>query len=160
MNFTTKSSGFIMSVNKINLLLSELGPSLDLNRITNHDDQIWTLIFDDEQEIDIQYLESQETLLISSAMTVDERDNEQQLFKLLLEYNFLYKDTGGVQFALNPGNSDVILQVSTQLNVDISQLANLILQLKELTISWSEFIRDRDETSAVESDDNHNFFLV
>jgi len=149
-----------MSVNKINLLLSELGPSLDLNRITNHDDQIWTLIFDDEQEIDIQYLESQETLLISSAMTVDERDNEQQLFKLLLEYNFLYKDTGGVQFALNPGNSDVILQVSTQLNVDISQLANLILQLKELTISWSEFIRDRDETSAVESDDNHNFFLV
>lgn len=149
-----------MSVNKINLLLSELGPSLDLNRITNHDDQIWTLIFDDEQEIDIQYLESQETLLISSAMTVDERDNEQQLFKLLLEYNFLYKDTGGVQFALNPGNSDVILQVSTQLNVDISQLANLILQLKELTISWSEFIRDRDETSAVEPDDNHNFFLV
>lgn len=149
-----------MSVNKINLLLSELGSSLELNRITNHDDQIWALVFDDDQEMDIQYLESQETLLISSAVTVGKRENEQELFKLLLEYNFLYKDTGGVQFALNSGNGDIVLQVGTQLNVDISQLANLILQLKELTISWSEFIRNRGDISAAEPDDNHNFFLV
>lgn len=132
-----------MFVNKINLLLSELGPSLELNRIINHEDEFWTLVFDDEQEMDIQYLDGQEELLISSAMVIEEYDNEQKLFKLLLEYNFLYKDTGGVQFALNPDNSDVVLQVSTHLNVDISHLANLVQQLKELAISWSHFILEK-----------------
>ena len=149
-----------MFVNKINLLLSELGPLLELNRIINHEDEFWTLIFDDEQEMDIQYLDGQEELLISSAMVIEERDNEQKLFKLLLEYNFLYKDTGGVQFAFNPGNSDVVLQVSTHLNVDISHLANLLLQLKELTISWSHFILEKKEAPAAKVNDNHNIFFV
>ncbi|WP_395192298.1 type III secretion system chaperone [Vibrio diabolicus] len=80
-----------MDTGKINMLLSELGEVLNLERVTAYDDQMWSLHFAENNSVDVLLVEEKGELLISKNLRIEQEDITLDKLQVLLEYNFLYQ---------------------------------------------------------------------
>lgn len=90
-----------MDTGKINILLAELGESLNLERVTEFEHQMWSLCFSEDNTIDVQFVQEKNEVLVSKSLVVEKDILTADKLQVLLEYNFLYRETGGVQFCIN-----------------------------------------------------------
>lgn len=56
-----------MDTGKINILLAELGDSLNLERVTEFEHQMWSLCFSEDNAIDVQFVQEKNEVLVSKA---------------------------------------------------------------------------------------------
>lgn len=63
-----------MDTGKINMLLSELGEVLNLERVTAYDDQMWSLHFAENNSVDVLLVEEKGELLISKNLLIEQDD--------------------------------------------------------------------------------------
>ncbi|MGI3038883.1 type III secretion system chaperone [Vibrio diabolicus] len=131
-----------MDTGKINMLLSELGEVLNLERVTAYDDQMWSLHFAENNSVDVLLVEEKGELLISKNLHIEQEDITLDKLQVLLEYNFLYRETGGVQFCVNPTTKDVVLQVAIAAESELTNIANLMIQLNELVDTWAQLFQN------------------
>ena len=97
-------------MDKVNTLLIELGNTLDIDRVTAYDNQMWAVYMSAGKEVEVQSLDEREELLFSIKVCQGEEAFELKKLQTLLEYNFLYRESGGVQFCINPENQEVHIQ--------------------------------------------------
>ncbi|MEZ9842993.1 type III secretion system chaperone [Vibrio sp. 10N.261.51.C5] len=127
-------------MDKVNTLLIELGNTLDIEQVTAYDYQMWTVYMSAGKEIEVQGLDEREELLLSIKVCQDEESFEIKKLKTLLEYNFLYRESGGVQFCIDPKNNEVHMQISIPLTSEVSRVSILITQLMELCELWKQYL--------------------
>ena len=87
------------------------------------------------------------------------RDLIRQYVQVLLEYNFLYRETGGVQFCVNPTTKDVVLQVAIAAESELTNIANLMIQLNELVDTWAQLFQNNTVVDFSQTD-VHAFIQV
>lgn len=122
----------------ISQVLAEVGPLWDeIQQIDVLDDATWVVVFDDETTVELHC----DTIghQLSFTMTVASLNTECRArhCELLLSYNFLKRDTGGFQMALDgePGNVFLMLDVH-HLDLDTHALAGLLATVLETGLNW------------------------
>ncbi|EGQ9274501.1 type III secretion system chaperone [Vibrio parahaemolyticus] len=149
-----------MDTGKINILLAELGGSLNLERVTEFEHQMWSLCFSEDNAIDVQFVQEKNEVLVSKSLVVEKDILTADKLQVLLEYNFLYRETGGVQFCINPTTKDILLQIAITADTEISQLANVISQLNELSDTWVQLFQNNTVVDFSQQTGSHPFIQV
>ncbi|EHP3972044.1 type III secretion system chaperone [Vibrio parahaemolyticus] len=111
-----------MDTGKINILLAELGDSLNLERVTEFEHQMWSLCFGEDNAIDVQFVQEKNEVLVSKSLVV--------------EKDILTADT------------------------EISQLANVISQLNELSDTWVQLFQNNTVVDFSQQTGSHPFIQV
>ena len=124
-------------MDKLNILLIELGNTLDIDRVTAYDNQMWAIYTSSGEEIEVQSIDEREELLFSIKAFEGEEAFELKKLKTLLEYNFLYQESGGVQFCVNPESQEVHMQVSMPMTSEVSGVSTMIAKPVELGKPWN-----------------------
>ncbi|TBT21167.1 type III secretion chaperone CesT [Vibrio parahaemolyticus] len=153
-------TGHNMDTGKINILLAELGDSLNLERVTEFERQMWSLCFSEDNAIDVQFVQEKNEVLVSKSLVVEKDILTADKLQVLLEYNFLYRETGGVQFCINPTTKDILLQIAITADTEISQLANVISQLNELSDTWVQLFQNNTVVDFSQQTGSHPFIQV
>ncbi|EJC6765446.1 type III secretion system chaperone [Vibrio parahaemolyticus] len=149
-----------METGKINILLAELGDSLNLECVTEFEHQMWSLCFSEDNAIDVQFVQEKNEVLVSKSLVVEKDILTADKLQVLLEYNFLYRETGGVQFCINPTTKDILLQIAITADTEISQLANVISQLNELSDTWVQLFQNNTVVDFSQQTGSHPFIQV
>ncbi|HCG7048977.1 TPA: type III secretion system chaperone [Vibrio parahaemolyticus] len=149
-----------MDTGKINILLAELGDSLNFERVTEFEHQMWSLCFSEDNAIDVQFVQEKNEVLVSKSLVVEKDILTADKLQVLLEYNFLYRETGGVQFCINPTTKDILLQIAITAGTEISQLANVISQLNELSDTWVQLFQNNTVVDFSQQTGSHPFIQV
>ncbi|HGF3800251.1 TPA: type III secretion system chaperone [Vibrio parahaemolyticus] len=149
-----------MDTGKINILLAEQGDSLNLERVTEFEHQMWSLCFSEDNAIDVQFVQEKNEVLVSKSLVVEKDILTADKLQVLLEYNFLYRETGGVQFCINPTTKDILLQIAITADTEISQLANVISQLNELSDTWVQLFQNNTVVDFSQQTGSHPFIQV
>ncbi|MGL1190267.1 type III secretion system chaperone [Vibrio parahaemolyticus] len=149
-----------MDTGKINILLAELGDSLNLERVTEFEHQMWSLCFSEDNAIDVQFVQEKNEVLVSKSLVVEKDILTADKLQVLLEYNFLYRETGGVQFCIDPTTQDILLQIAITADTEISQLANVISQLNELSDTWEQLFQNNTVVDFSQQTGSHTFIQV
>jgi hypothetical protein len=134
-------------MDKVNTLLIELGNTLDIDRVTAYDNQMWAVYMSAGKEVEVQSLDEREELLFSSKVCQGEEAFEFNKLQTLLEYNFLYRESGGVQFCINPENQEVHMQVSMPMSSEVSRVSTMITQLMELCQLWNQYLTTQHQSA-------------
>ena len=146
-------------MDKLNILLIELGNTLDIDRVTAYDNQMWAIYTSSGEEIEVQSIDEREELLFSIKAFEGEEAFELKKLKTLLEYNFLYQESGGVQFCVNPESQEVHMQVSMPMTSEVSGVSTMIAQLVELCKQWNQYLMTQHQ-SIEQSENLHSFISV
>ena len=148
-----------MSTDKVNTLLIELGNTLDIDQVTSYDHQMWSIYMSAGKEVEVQSLDEREELLFSIKVFEGEEAFELKKLKTLLEYNFLYHESGGVQFCVNPESQEVHMQVSMPMTSEVSRVSTMITQLVELCQQWNQYLMTQHQ-STERHENMHSFISV
>ncbi|MBM5145904.1 type III secretion system chaperone, partial [Vibrio parahaemolyticus] len=134
--------------------------SLNLERVTEFEHQMWSLCFSEDNTIDVQFVQEKNEVLVSKSLVVEKDILTADKLQVLLEYNFLYRETGGVQFCINPTTKDILLQIAITADTEISQLANVISQLNELSDTWVQLFQNNTVVDFSQQTGSHPFIQV
>lgn len=88
-----------MDTGKINILLAELGDSLNLERVTEFEHQMWSLCFSEDNAIDVQFVQEKNEVLVSKSLVVEKDILTADKLQVLLEYNFCIAKRAECSFA-------------------------------------------------------------
>ena len=126
---------------RFELLVSELGPALELAQPTPNDtpeETAYALRIDDEDEVELRLLDEKESLLISIALG---ETASVAHYRALLSYNALHETTGGVRLGLDDSTNQVVLSFETPLDeLTIERLRDYLLNLAGIAGLWREAI--------------------
>ncbi|TOE44437.1 type III secretion chaperone CesT, partial [Vibrio parahaemolyticus] len=122
--------------------------------------QMWSLCFSEDNAIDVQFVQEKNEVLVSKSLVVEKDILTADKLQVLLEYNFLYRETGGVQFCINPTTKDILLQIAITADTEISQLANVISQLNELSDTWVQLFQNNTVVDFSQQTGSHPFIQV
>lgn len=91
-----------MSQALLHQLMCEIGPLLDLDEVIEQPaDAVWVLVFADGTVIEAEYDEAAGgRLMLSMELGTPAEAAATDLHRLLLQYNYLWRQTGGVRMAL------------------------------------------------------------
>ncbi|TOP14977.1 type III secretion chaperone CesT, partial [Vibrio parahaemolyticus] len=127
---------------------------------TEFEHQMWSLCFSEDNAIDVQFVQEKNEVLVSKSLVVEKDILTADKLQVLLEYNFLYRETGGVQFCINPTTKDILLQIAITADTEISQLANVISQLNELSDTWVQLFQNNTVVDFSQQTGSHPFIQV
>ncbi|MDW1918513.1 type III secretion system chaperone, partial [Vibrio sp. Vb0349] len=113
-----------------------------------------------DNAIDVQFVQEKNEVLVSKSLVVEKDILTADKLQVLLEYNFLYRETGGVQFCINPTTKDILLQIAITADTEISQLANVISQLNELSDTWVQLFQNNTVVDFSQQTGSHPFIQV
>lgn len=124
-----------MSIETIHRLMTEIGPLLDLAEVVSFPEQcLWTLTLDNGAVVECELEASGERLLCSmeAGELVDEAD-----MRLMLQYNLLWSQTGGMHFAL-AGGTAMLLRELPSAALDLPTLSAAVVDLQEQASVWRQ----------------------
>ncbi|MCO7222958.1 type III secretion system chaperone [Pleionea sp. CnH1-48] len=130
-------------VEQIDLILTELGPAIDASYIVKHDESNWSIVSSDNLIIDIFYAPEQHKLTLQCDLD-KALPQSPELYKMLLTYNCLWQETGGLRVALNSDNSLVQIFDLFIEELSLPDLITITQNFLERANVWKEVIEDAD----------------
>ena len=119
------------SVAATSRLLAELGQRLNAPELQEHRPGLWTIVLADGQRVDVEHDRGNARLRLATALGQPEPEQEDAVFKLMLQINALWRETGGLRLALEDA-SPAICQ--------LYDLALAGLEIEGLVLRMSNFI--------------------
>ena len=119
------------SVAATSRLLAELGQRLNAPELQEHRPGLWTIVLADGQRVDVEHDGGNARLRLATALGQPEPEQEDAVFKLMLQINALWRETGGLRLALEDA-SPAICQ--------LYDLALAGLEIEGLVLRMSNFI--------------------
>jgi len=114
-------------------LMAQAGPVLDLARVTAYEgEHAWSLVFDDEygSSIDAEWDSAAERLVLTASVATVPESARLRAYELLLQYNYLWNEHGGVRAALADPAGDVALLFDLPLTgLDLPRLCEVLTNL-------------------------------
>ena len=128
-----------VSVEAIGALLCEAAQALDLTAVVQHDGGEWDVVFADERIVDVTWLADTGVLGFETALGVPETSDLLALRTMLLEYNYLWRETGGLRMALDRPDGCVHLGFSLGASVaDVALMINVLGNFHAAANAWGE----------------------
>lgn len=135
-----------MSHEKIKSLVLQLPNLMDVEYIDQaRSNDIWSIVNNSDNEITIQYLQQKNEILVSINNDVQFDALSLDNCQLLLQFNFIYKDTGGAHFSISPEDNSVHLQLGFTADLSLVELVKIIDSLTDLKYNWSRLLVENNE---------------
>lgn len=147
---------------KVDLILTELGAMMAIDSINKHDEERWSIQFEDNKLVELFYTSSQHKLTLQHHIGIPTLSEVNKLHDLLLEYNLCWPESGGVQMALNKDDGSIVqlFQLFTQ-DLSVPVMIDVLNNFIERADIWKAIIHDKgffSQTESVKSASNHNRF--
>lgn len=127
-------------------LLAEVAPILDLDALVQHeadDGASWDLVFDDSLLVEAFHDQLGNKLVLTTNVGIPDDDRAGQLHKLLLQYNYLWRDTSGTRMSLEPPDGNVVMIYDLSLaGLDGVMLRNVLQNFTAAARAWKIMIED------------------
>jgi len=137
--------------------MKEIGPLLALAEvIESADEPTWLLTWEDGIEVLADYDEEDQRITFSSYLGAMPEADDVALYKLLLSYNGIWHETGGVRTAISEGQGVLLYDVSA-VNLDRTQMAVILPDFAAKTLLWRQLFEKRhsgDTRSETTSDED------
>ncbi|MBF5006322.1 type III secretion system chaperone [Diaphorobacter caeni] len=132
-----------ISVEVIGALLCDVAPALDLEAVVHHGPAAeWDLVFPDERLVEVVWQADTGLLVLETALGIPQDSDAAALHTLLLQYNQLWRDTGGLRMALNGVDGGVQLGFClSAAAADVNLLVNVVGNFHAAANAWSERLR-------------------
>ncbi len=130
------------STEQIHGLVCEAAEGLGLVQLAEEIDRVaWLLQFDEETAIDVEYSLDEDRLVLSSAVWEVSGDQRELIYELLLQFNYLWTETGGVRMALNgmPGQVTMLFDMPDPAT-GVTQLRQVLGNIAKLQKSWRQIL--------------------
>ena len=141
-----------MSLTAIQALFAELGQQLGMAELALDENNHCILNIDDGNDIHLEYLESEDLLLMVSALPPVEEKHQAVIYGTMLQGNYLWQDTYGATLAIHPETDAIIIEHKMRIDtIEPGSLQEHIAGLDTLTRAWEERIGDiiaKQDTSA------------
>ena len=85
----------------IDSVIEDTAKISDIISINRHGDNRWSLHYYDDFTIDIHHCSDDCKIIFLSEINLETQKNQLELYKNLLIYNCLWKETGGIRMALS-----------------------------------------------------------
>lgn len=139
-------------------LLAEVAPVLDLDAVVQHADDhgtSWDIVFDSTLLVEAFFDEPGEKLVLTTDIGVPLEENAARMHRLLLQYNYLWRDTSGTRMALEePGGNAVMIYDVPLAGLDAVLLRNILQNYAAAARAWITLIKTPDQANGVTLDDS------
>ncbi|MBS1196605.1 MAG: type secretion chaperone, CesT family [Proteobacteria bacterium] len=126
----------------IHELMAQVGPVLDLDRVTEFaEDQTWHLVFDESTSVDVEYDDDGNRLMLTGDVGAVPSQSREKAFEALLRYNYLWTEHGGVRGALDGSAGNVVMMVEmTASGLDITRLCSVLQNFRAVVEGWRDVL--------------------
>lgn len=123
-------------------LLAEAAIAADLEAVVQHDEAgEWELVFGDHRVVEAKLLCDCSMVVLETELGTPESRDVAALHKLLLEYNYLWRETGGLRVSLDaPRSSAFLTYTLAARGPDASLLANVLGNFHAAATAWAELL--------------------
>ncbi|HTH79934.1 MAG TPA: type III secretion system chaperone [Ramlibacter sp.] len=125
------------------LILSEALQVLNLPPASAHEGaSAWHVAFDGVQSLDIEYDNAMRRIVVSGYLCEVAEESRFEMYEILLQYNFVWSETGGVRMALDASTKQAVIMFEAAVaELDTSRLASLLSNMADAQRVWTEILR-------------------
>ena len=130
------------SLQQTQQLIEELGPaSEELAEVLQHGESAWSVIFEDDKSVDLDFMEDQNKLVLSMELGAPPEDRRASTYEFILLYNFSWKESGGIKMGLDApeGNVVMMFELNTA-GLELQTLQNVLMSFFEKGSAWTDLI--------------------
>jgi len=126
---------------QLNIILTELGERFQLMEVTAfNEDNLWTLALNENTVIFLDLDESRDRVVFSADVGFASEESRNDLYSLVLQYNYQWRQTGGARFAIDQEHCLTLLYDISTDTIEISHIATVLQNYIELIMSWRHII--------------------
>ena len=132
----------MQTAERVRQVLTEVGPLLELEAVTEGEDSTtWLLAIDEQTVVFVELDEANDRLMLSTPLGEPPEARRAELLETLLAYNSLWTQTGGVRMALDaPGGSVAQMFELAVGDLDASRFAAIFVQFVDISAGWRAVI--------------------
>ncbi|MBT2323019.1 type III secretion system chaperone [Variovorax paradoxus] len=129
--------------------LTELAPRLpDIAALIQNDETSWTLGFEDDTAILVEWAEAPTRLVLSSEIGMPLPERRAEILDSLLSYALMWRESGGVKVGQGDIENGLVLLYEWHVDVfDADQLQDALENFATLARMWGAYLA-HDETEA------------
>lgn len=137
-------------VQELHDIFAAVGKRLDVGEVVAFEDRsYWRIRVTEEMGISVFAHDEGRRLMFESLVLQMRPEDVSRFFQLMLQFNYLWDETGGVRFAIEPTENLIVLQYELPTDqADEDTVATVLNNLDTLTMRWRNII----ETTPVEDD--------
>ena len=124
-------------------IVQETVATLELKSVAAYEGcSAWELLFDDETRLNIEYDRVATRVVFMGTIGAVAEPARLRVYEFLLQYNYLWSETGGVRMALDgaPGHVAMIFELPTS-DLGVHKLRDTVTSLVENLRWWREIIQ-------------------
>lgn len=146
---------------QITQLMMELGPYLSLNGVYEHDDNTWSIFFDEHREIFVNFHKKSAQLVFSCDLILPKMSNYLALYECLLSFNVLWHKTGFARFGLMMPKRKVEFSIAFSIDdTSLVELASFSRYFDDVASYWHTKFQNSNcwqDTEKIVDDDLSSF---
>jgi hypothetical protein len=130
------------SLEALQSLMKLLGPQTPgIDAVVQNEDRTWALQFDDASVVFLEWDEQPPRLVISAELGKIEEGRQLDVMRMLLSYNLLWRDTGGVKFAMGgPDGGAMLLYEWHSGEAVLSELQTVLQNFRDIAGAWRRYV--------------------
>jgi hypothetical protein len=128
------------------LLITGLGSVLPHDvALSEVEEFLWTVQFADGSSLSIRQADTPERLVLSASLGRAPGEKQFALYEVLLCYNLLWHETGGVRIGMDGPHGELVLVYDFfTYSPSASILRTVVLNVGDLARTWRSYIRGND----------------
>jgi hypothetical protein len=132
----------LTSLDAIQTLMKELGPQTgNIDAVVQNGDKTWAIQFDSDAVVFLEWDEQPPRLVLSTELGKIGEAREIEVLRLLLSYNLLWRDTGGVKAALGgPEGAAMLLYECHADSLTLEVLQTVLENFRNSADIWRRYI--------------------
>ena len=134
-------------------LMNELGPLVDrIEVIQQEAENGWAIVCDDDTSIDIECDEVGNRLTFVVPLVPIAEENQTETYRMLLTYNLLWRENGGIHMAIDDENNALLLADIFHVDLTAEALVAVVESLIDATRGWNEVLENAADPDAGDDD--------
>jgi len=126
-------------VEKIAVMMAELGPALDADEVRQHGDDNWVLVLDGASLV-VTYRSDIQSIMLCHPVGCPSVEQRLAAYEAMLLYNSLWREHGGIRLALQePGGEVEQLFELPVADLDLDTLKTVAENLLSVGSRWQQF---------------------
>lgn len=152
----------MIELDELNALMTELGPKLDALQVKHFEGKnFWTVLFDEAVLLYVDLDPARQTLVVSADVAEPLPEARLARYEMILQYNNLWTETGGLRMALDSPEGVVVLLVDVPLaGITRETLATLCGNFVEAVHTWREILERPLDTGGDTPPADEDAFIV
>ena len=133
---------------RMSLILTDAVQRLDVDGLLAIDERdAWFIAFNETTEIDVELDTSAHRVTFQCTLGRPDDARRDQLCRTLLQYNYLWRETGGMRMALDGADGDVvqIFDMPSE-SVDAESVQNVLGNFAQAASAWREVLSGSGDT--------------